>query len=77
MNAVEGKGALSSAVNTYLEEFGDPTKLEDEREVPFGEVFQYSLGFVGCHVLVGFEVIREAIVLLDHVDALVAEVTDN
>lgn len=74
---VGGEGAVSSAVSTYHEEFGDPTKLEDEGEVPFGEVFQYSLGLVGCHVLVGFGVVREAIALLDHVDALVAKLADD
>lgn len=68
---------MSSAVSTYREEFGDPTKLEDEGVIPFGEVFQYSLGLVGRHVFVGFEVIGEAITLLDHVDALVAKVTDD
>ena len=73
----EGEGAVGSAVSTYREEFGDPTKFEDEGMVPFGEVFQYCLGFVGRHVVVGFEVIREAITLLDHVDALVAKVTDD
>ena len=35
----EEEGAVSSAVSTYREEFGDPTKLEDEGVVPFGEVF--------------------------------------
>ncbi len=73
----DGKVAVGSAVSTYREEFGDPTKFEDEGVVPFGEVFQYCLGFVGLHVLVGFEVICEAITLLDHVDALVAKVTDD
>ena len=77
MDVIEGEGAVTSAVSTHLEEFGDPTKFEDERKVPFSQVFQYSLGLVGCHVLVGFEVICETIVLLDHVDALVAEVTDD
>ena len=56
---------------------GDPTKLEEEGGLPFGDVFQYSLRLVGCHGLVGFEVIREAMLFLDHVDALVAEVTDD
>ena len=77
MNAREEEGTVSSAVSTYFEEFGDPTKLEHEREVPFGEILQYSLGHIGRHVLVGFEVVREAIALLDRVDALVAKVTDD
>lgn len=37
-DASDGKKAVSSAFMTYLEEFGDPTKLEDEGAVPFGEV---------------------------------------
>ena len=73
----EEEGAVASAVSTYREEFGDPTKFEEEGVVPFSEVFQYCLGFVGRHVLVGFEVICETITLLDHVDALVAKVTDD
>lgn len=72
-----GERTVNPATNTYHEELGDPTKLENEGEVPFGEVFQHSLGLVGRHVLVRFEVIREAIALLDHVDALVAKATDN
>ena len=77
MDVYEEEGDLMSAVSTYLEEFGNPTKFEYERGVPFGEILQYSLRLIGRHVLVGFEVIREAIALLDHVDALVAKVTDN
>ena len=68
---------MSSTVSTYHEEFGDPAKLEDEGKVPFCEILQNSLRFVGRHVFVGFQVISEAIVLLDHVDALVAKVTDD
>lgn len=68
---------MSSAVSTHLEEFGDPTKLENEGVVPFGEILQYSLGLIGRHVLVGFEGIREAIALLEHIDALVAKVTND
>ncbi len=68
---------MSSAVSTYLEEFGDPAELEYERRVPLSDVLQYSLGLIGSHVLVSFEVIGEAIALLDHVDALVAKVTDD
>ena len=68
---------MSSPVSTYLEEFGYPPKLEDEGVIPFGEILQYSLGLVGCHVLVGIEGIREAIALLDHVDALVPKLTND
>ncbi len=73
----EGEEAVGLAASTYREEFGDPTKFEDEGVVPFSKVFQYCLGFVGRHVLVGFDVVCEAITLLDHVDALVAKVTDD
>lgn len=77
VHASEGKNVASAEVSTYLEEFGDPTKLEDEGSVPLGEVFQYNLGHVGRHVFVGFAIIREAIALLDHVDALVAKVIND
>ena len=69
--------SATTAVSTYLEEFGDPAKFEDERRVPFSDVLQYSLGLIGSHVLISFGVISEAIALLDHVDALVAEVADD
>lgn len=77
MHAIQGNAPVNSAVSTYLEEFRDPTKFEDEGKVPFREVFEDSLRLVWRHVLVGFEVIREAIALLDHVDALVAKVSDD
>ena len=77
IDASEEAGAVSSAVSTYLEEFRDPPELEYERAVPFGKIFENGLSVIRGHVLVGFRVIGEAVVLLDHVDALVAKLTDD
>ena len=72
-----GKGAISPKISTYLEEFGDPTKFKGEGEIEFSKVFQYNLGDIGRHVPIRLEVIREAIDLLDLVDAAIAKITDD
>ena len=77
IDASEEEEAVSSAVSTYLEEFGDPAELEDERGVPFSEILENDLGFIWRHVLVGSKVIREAVTFLDHFDTLVAELADD
>lgn len=68
---------MSPTISTHLEEFGDPTKLEDEGEVPFRKVLHNSLSHIGRHILVGSRDIREGTVFLDLVDAVVADGTDN
>lgn len=77
MTLLRGKGAMSSTISTYREEFGDPPELEDEGKFSFRYVLQNKLSLVGHHVLVGFWVLREAKGLLDLVDGLVAKNTDD
>ena len=74
---MRGEGAVNPKISTYLEEFGDPTKLVGEGEIAFSKGFQYNLGHVGRHVSIRFEVIRKAIRLLDGVDARIAEMMDD
>ena len=74
---MRGEGAVSPKISTYLEEFDDPTKFKGEGEIEFSKVFQYNLGHIGRHVSIRFEVVREAIDLLDLVDAMMAEIMDE
>lgn len=74
---MRGEGAVIPKISTYLEELGDPTKLEGEGEIMFSKVLQYNLGHVGRHVFIRFEVMREAIHLLDFVDATIAKIIDD
>ena len=77
MTLVRGKGVMSSTISTYREEFRDPAEFEGEGKFPLRHVLQNGLRLVGRHILVGIRVVREAIGLLELVNALVAKNVDD